>query len=77
MSVVDGAIIKDIKVYTPATIDKKKSLKVTNSKKGEQFIGINCIDGYEIIIYIYIINIFYFINVLYILIIFFQIKLEI
>jgi len=48
MSVIDGAIIRDVKVYTPASIDKKKSLKVTSNKKGEQFIGVNCHDGYEI-----------------------------
>jgi ribosome biogenesis protein NSA1 len=45
MSVIDGAIIRDVKVYTPASIDKKKSLKVTSNKKGEQFIGVNCHDG--------------------------------
>jgi len=46
MSVLDGAIICDIKVYTPITVDKKKSLKVTsNNKKAEQFVGINCHDG--------------------------------
>ncbi|OUM60874.1 hypothetical protein PIROE2DRAFT_13284 [Piromyces sp. E2] len=46
MSVLDGAIICDIKVYTPVVIDKKKSLKVTsNNKKAEQFVGINCHDG--------------------------------
>ncbi|ORX58625.1 WD40 repeat-like protein [Piromyces finnis] len=46
MSVIDGAIISDVKVYTPAVVDKKKSLKVTsNNKKSEQFVGINCHDG--------------------------------
>jgi len=47
MSVLDGAIIRDIKVYTPKTPtnDKKKSLKVTSNLKGEQFIGVNCHDG--------------------------------
>lgn len=45
MSTLDGSIIKDIKVYTPATIDNKKSRKISNNLKAEQFIGINCHDG--------------------------------
>lgn len=49
MSILDGAIIKDIKVYTPEENNNnnsvKKSLKVDRNKKIEHFIGLNAQDG--------------------------------